>query len=81
MDIESVCFDPRSEMDDVLSLFADKARLKKLELAGLVSESVPEHLVGDPNRLRQVLINLVGNAIKVRLAPDSLFCFNNYHER
>lgn len=65
MDIESVCFDPRSEMDDVLSLFADKARLKKLELAGLVSDSVPEHLVGDPNRLRQVLINLVGNAIKV----------------
>lgn len=72
MDIEAVCFDPRGEVDDVLSLFADKARLKQLHLAGLVGDAVPDLLVGDPNRLRQVLINLVGNAIKVSRIANSV---------
>ncbi|GAQ91910.1 histidine kinase [Klebsormidium nitens] len=76
MDIEAVCFDPRGEVDDVLSLFADKARLKQLHLAGLVGDAVPDLLVGDPNRLRQVLINLVGNAIKFTKHGSVFLCIN-----
>lgn len=64
MTLENVPFSLREEVDSVLSLFGEKAREKDMELAAFVDVSVPEVLVGDPLRLRQVLINLVGNAIK-----------------
>src|SRR4029453_6110718 len=51
-------------VEDVLSLLAERAQRKGLELACRLSESLPPRVRGDPARLRQILINLVGNAVK-----------------
>ena len=57
-------FDLRDPVEDCLGLLAEKAHNKGLELAYLIDENVPTQLVGDAGRLQQVLINLVGNAVK-----------------
>lgn len=59
MEIENIPYDFRAAVDDVLSLFQDKTREKNVELASLVQDAVPERVTGDPQRLRQVLMNLV----------------------
>jgi hypothetical protein len=65
MEIESIPFDIREEVDSILSLFEEKVHQKRLEVSALVHDCVPAWIYGDPGRFRQVLINLVGNAIKV----------------
>jgi PAS domain S-box-containing protein len=60
----SVPFDLRRLTEDILDLFARRAQTKGLELAGLVRREVPRVLRGDPARMRQVIANLVGNAVK-----------------
>ena len=62
--IESIDFDLRRTVEDVTAMLATRAHAKKLELACYISPEVPEYLRGDPIRLRQVLVNLLGNAIK-----------------
>ncbi len=64
MRLESLPFDPRAPIQDVSELLAASAQRKGLEIASLVQHDVPRSLLGDPLRLRQVLMNLVGNAIK-----------------
>ncbi|KAH0468517.1 hypothetical protein IEQ34_003550 [Dendrobium chrysotoxum] len=64
LEIESVPFDLRSILDDVLSLFSAKSREKGIELAAFVSDNVPQVLTGDPGRFRQIITNLVGNSVK-----------------
>jgi two-component system, sensor histidine kinase and response regulator len=64
MDLEIVDFDLRRSVRDVLGSFAETAQAKNLELACLIHHDVPSALRGDPGRLRQVLTNLVGNAVK-----------------
>ncbi|OAY66125.1 putative histidine kinase 6 [Ananas comosus] len=64
LELEAVPFDLRSILDDVLSLFSSKSREKGIELAVLVSDKLPEVVIGDPGRFRQIITNLVGNSVK-----------------
>ncbi|KAL3747619.1 hypothetical protein ACJRO7_016424 [Eucalyptus globulus] len=64
IEIEAVQFDLRAIVDDVLSLFSGKSQEKGVELAVYISENVPERLIGDPGRFRQIITNLMGNSIK-----------------
>jgi hypothetical protein len=64
LELEEVSFDLRETVEDVVELVGASAYRKGLELLLQIDPSVPSHLVGDPGRLRQVLTNLVGNAVK-----------------
>ena len=64
LDLESTPFDLRECVEGALDLLAPKAREKGLDLACLVEADVPAAIVGDVTRLRQILVNLVGNAVK-----------------
>jgi CheY-like chemotaxis protein/nitrogen-specific signal transduction histidine kinase len=62
--LESVPFDLHDLVDKIGELMAIRAGAKKLELVTYVHPDVPANVTGDPTRLRQVFVNLVGNAIK-----------------
>jgi CheY-like chemotaxis protein len=64
MDLEILDFDLRTTVEDVMDMLAVRAHDKGLELSCLVYPDVPALVCGDPGRLRQILINLTGNAIK-----------------
>jgi CheY-like chemotaxis protein/HPt (histidine-containing phosphotransfer) domain-containing protein len=64
LDLVAEPFGLRAMLDETLRLQAMRARSKGLELRCTVAADVPDRLIGDPCRLRQVLINLVGNALK-----------------
>jgi two-component system, sensor histidine kinase and response regulator len=64
LDLEFVPFELGEVLGDALKLLALRADKKGLELAWRMQPDVPEVVVGDPARLRQIAINLVGNAIK-----------------
>ncbi len=61
---ESIAFPPEAVVEAVLNLLRGQALARGLELSCHLSEEVPSTVVGDPGRLRQVLTNLVGNALK-----------------
>jgi CheY-like chemotaxis protein len=64
LDLENTDFDLRTVLDETLATLAVRAHKKGLELADHIASDVPSHLSGDPHRLRQIIMNLVGNAIK-----------------
>lgn len=84
IDFESLPFDIRETIENTFDLLASKASEKKLELVHFIGRDVPEVVIGDPTRLQQILLNLIGNAIKftseghvevrVRLEPIDSSC-------
>jgi signal transduction histidine kinase/DNA-binding response OmpR family regulator len=64
VELELIDFELRHTVEDVVSLLGERAGAKGLELGTLIHEGVPDMVRGDPGRLRQVLLNLVGNAVK-----------------
>ncbi len=64
LELETIPFDPRTIVKDVAVLFIERARAKDLELLWHIDEGVPTLAIGDPSRLRQIIANLVSNAIK-----------------
>ncbi|MGH7230416.1 MAG: response regulator [Nitrospiraceae bacterium] len=62
--LETIDFDLRTLVEEVLEMFAQPAEEKGLELGCLLQAEAPAALRGDPGRLRQILVNLVGNAVK-----------------
>jgi len=64
VELEEVDFSVRAIVDGVVGLLAGAAQMKGLELVAVVESAVPSVVTGDPGRVRQVLTNLLGNAIK-----------------
>jgi PAS domain S-box-containing protein len=64
LEFESIGFNLRNTIEDVAYTLAKRAQDKGLEMVGLVHPDLDFDLLGDPSRLRQILVNLVGNAIK-----------------
>jgi len=72
MEMEQQPFEVRTCLEEALDLFASKASEKKLDLLSFVHPEVPAVILGDVTRLRQVIVNLVGNAIKFTQAGEVL---------
>jgi two-component system sensor histidine kinase/response regulator len=64
LDLDYISFDLRDCLDETMKAFSRRAEEKGLELMCYVRPEVPERVVGDPVRLRQIIVNLIGNAIK-----------------
>jgi len=64
LELEEIAFDLEDCVGETVKSLAMRAHEKHLELLCRIDEGVPQHVMGDPGRLRQVLLNLVGNAIK-----------------
>jgi two-component system, sensor histidine kinase and response regulator len=64
LEIEAIDFDVRRTTEEAVDILAQSAHEKGLEIATLIGGDVPQTVCGDPGRLRQVLTNLISNAIK-----------------
>jgi signal transduction histidine kinase/CheY-like chemotaxis protein/CHASE3 domain sensor protein len=70
LEFEALPFDVHEPLERCVTLLAERAQSKGLELACHVSDDVPTQLIGDSGRLHQVLLNLVSNAVKFTLAGE-----------
>ena len=64
LELDVAEFSLHEALADIVDMFAPQASAKEIELIGAVSADVPDRVIGDPERLRQVLVNLLANAIK-----------------
>ncbi len=64
LELESIDFDLRALVEDLIEMLAPRAHQKRIELACRLAGPLPGAVLGDPTRLRQVLVNVIGNAIK-----------------
>ena len=75
LDLEEIEFDPRTTVESIIDILALKAFNKGLEFTYHVKADVPTTLTGDPGRLRQIIINLAGNAVKfTKTGEVSIIC-------
>ncbi|MBF0525108.1 MAG: response regulator, partial [Deltaproteobacteria bacterium] len=70
LDIDTINFKLRDSLGTMMKALAVKAHEKGLELAYRIEPDVPDRLLGDPSRIRQVVLNLIGNAIKFTEAGE-----------
>jgi signal transduction histidine kinase/DNA-binding response OmpR family regulator len=74
MELELIPFDLRESLGETMTALSFRAHEKGLELVYEVQPDVPEALLGDPGRIRQILVNLVGNAIKFTERGEIFVC-------
>jgi signal transduction histidine kinase/CheY-like chemotaxis protein/uncharacterized protein YdeI (BOF family) len=72
MDFETLDFQLDITIEDAVRTLAEQAHARSLELVSWIDDNVPQGVRGDPGRLRQVLVNLIGNAIKFSHQGDIL---------
>ncbi len=80
MELENIPFDLNSVIEEVMNLFSSRAYEKNLELLYHVESNEVFHLSGDVTRLRQVFVNLIGNAIKFTEKGEVLICVRKIQE-
>jgi PAS domain S-box-containing protein len=64
MDIEEISFNLKDIVENVCEILSVRAEDKGLQLLCNIESSIPQRIIGDPNRIRQIFLNLIGNAIK-----------------
>lgn len=64
LELDNVEFPLRETLADVVDIFASQTAIKQVELIGHIPPDLPAWVIGDPERLRQILINILGNAVK-----------------
>ena len=64
IELERETFSPEEQVTNIIELFAPRAAAKDIELVGNIEPSVPAQVIGAPGRFRQILLNLLGNAVK-----------------
>ncbi len=74
LDLDHVRFSLRDILEDSLRMLAARAHAKGLEIICDIRQGMPEEVVGDPGRLRQILVNLIGNAIKFTERGEVVLC-------
>ncbi|MFH2002497.1 MAG: response regulator, partial [Planctomycetota bacterium] len=80
MDLEYIDFNLQTLLDNVADLITFKSVEKGLALSCYLHPSVPEHVIGDSGRVRQVLLNLAGNAIKFTEKGEIVICGEKAYE-
>jgi len=80
LDLEIIDFDLRVAVEEVVELLAEKAENKGIQLACLLHSDIPHETKGDPGRFRQVLINLLGNAVKFTEQGEVVVRVNTVHD-
>ena len=78
LELENHPFDLRQCVESSLELFAHRSRSKGLEIGSLIDAHTPTTVVGDPTRLQQILVNLVGNAIKFTEKGEVMVTVNSH---
>jgi signal transduction histidine kinase/CheY-like chemotaxis protein/HPt (histidine-containing phosphotransfer) domain-containing protein len=76
-ELDAMDFNLRDSVGDILGPLSIRAAEKNLEMTNHILPEVPNWLVGDPGRVRQVLINLVGNAVKFTEEGEVVVCIEN----
>lgn len=77
--IESIPFSLRDILDNTVSMFVNQAKTKGIDLYPIVKKELPDQLIGDPTRLRQVIVNLMSNAVKFTKKGEVTLYVEGYH--